>query len=73
MPGERKASGQMLISVVGFGIARAFGILGGGLVASAMGSIQMGFLPMAVISGAALLIFAPRYLKMPPLNGKTAE
>ena len=73
VPDELKASGQMLISVVGFGIARAFGILGGGLVASAMGSIQMGFLPMAVISGAALLIFAPRYLKMPPLNGKAAE
>ena len=59
--------------MVGFGIARAFGILGGGLVASAMGSIQMGFLLMASISGAALLIFAPRYLKMPALNGKNAQ
>lgn len=73
VPDELKASGQMLISVVGFGIARAFGILGGGLVASAMGSIQMGFLLMAGISGAALLIFAPRYLKMPALNGKNAQ
>ena len=70
IPDELKASGQMLISVVGFGIARAFGILGGGLVASAMGSIRMGFALMAVISGAALAVFAPRYIKMPALNGK---
>jgi len=70
IPDELKASGQMLIAVVGFGIARAFGILGGGLVASAMGSIQMGFALMAGISGAALVIFAPRYLKMPALNGE---
>ncbi len=70
IPDELKASGQMLIAVVGFGIARAFGILGGGLVASTMGSIQMGFALMACISGAALLIFAPRYWRMSALNGK---
>lgn len=73
VPDELKASGQMLISVVGFGIARAFGILGGGLVASAMGSIRMGFLLMAGISGAALVVFAPRYLRMPALNGKKTQ
>ena len=72
IPDELKASGQMLIAVVGFGIARAFGILGGGLVASAMGSIQMGFALMAGISGVALIAFAPKYLRMKPLNGKDA-
>ena len=69
VPPELKSSGQMLIAVVGFGIARAFGILGGGLVASAMGSIQMGFALMAGISGVALIAFAPKYLRMKPLNG----
>ncbi|MBQ8954432.1 MAG: MFS transporter, partial [Clostridia bacterium] len=70
IPDELKASGQMLIAVVGFGIARAFGILGGGLVASVMGSIQMGFALMAAISGVALIAFAPKYLRMKPLNGE---
>ena len=70
IPDELKASGQMLIAVVGFGIARAFGILGGGLVASAMGSIRMGFALMAGISGLALVAFVPKYLRMPPLNGR---
>ena len=69
IPDELKASGQMLIAVVGFGIARAFGILGGGLVASVMGSIRMGFALMAGISGLALIAFVPKYARMKPLNG----
>lgn len=70
IPDELKASGQMLISVVGFGIARVFGILGGGLVADAMGSVQKGFLLMAIVAGVGLIAFVPRYLAMKPLNGK---
>ena len=70
IPDELKATGQMLISVVGFGIARAFGIFGGGLVASTMGGIPAGFALMAGVSGLALLVFAPRYFTSPPLNGK---
>ena len=73
VPDELKASGQMLLAVVGFGIARAFGILGGGLLSEAMGGIQNGFLMMAAVSGAALLIFAPRYLRMKPLNGQNLQ
>ena len=71
IPDELKASGQMLISVVGFGIARVFGILGGGLVADAMGSVQKGFLLMAIVAGVGLIAFVPRYLAMKPLNGKS--
>lgn len=73
VPDELKASGQMLLAVVGFGIARVFGILGGGLLSEAMGGIQNGFLMMAAVSGAALLIFAPRYLRMKPLNGQNLQ
>ena len=70
IPDELKASGQMLIAVVGFGVARAFGILAGGLVASAMGGIRMGFALMAGISGLALIAFVPKYARMKPLNGR---
>lgn len=70
VPNELKASGQMLLAVVGFGIARVFGILGGGLLSEAIGGVQNGFIVMACISGTALLCFAPRYLRMKPLNGK---
>ena len=70
VPDELKASGQMMLAVVGFGIARAFGILGGGLLSEAMGGIRNGFLLMAAVSGLALVLFAPRYLRLPPLNGR---
>ena len=70
VPGELKASGQMLLAVVGFGIARVFGILGGGLLAEAMGGINQGFWVMAGVSGLALCIFAPIYMRKPALNGR---
>ena len=70
VPDELKASAQMLLAVVGFGIARVFGILGGGLLSEAMGGIQNGFALMAAISGVALIVFAPKYLRMKALNGK---
>lgn len=70
VPNELKASGQMLLAVVGFGVARVFGILGGGLLSEAIGGVQNGFIVMACVSGAALIFFAPRYLRMKPLNGK---
>ena len=73
IPDELKASGQMLIAVVGFGIARSFGCLAGGFVASAMGSVQRGFALMSAVSGCALVIFAPKYFRMPPINGKSGK
>lgn len=69
VPDELKASGQMLLALVGFGIARVFGILGGGLLSEHMGGTQQGFLMMAAVSGIALIVFAPKFFKMKPLNG----
>ena len=71
IPDELKASGQMLIGVVGFGVARVFGILAGGLLAAAMGGVQNGFKLMAFVAGAAMVAFAPGYWRRPPLNGKS--
>ncbi|NLG24958.1 MAG: MFS transporter [Clostridiales bacterium] len=70
VPPELKASGQMLLAVVGFGLARAFGILGGGLLSGALGGIRGGFWLMAAISGAALAAFTPIYWRAAPLNGE---
>ncbi|MBR0464811.1 MAG: MFS transporter [Clostridia bacterium] len=70
IPDELKASGQMLIGVVGFGIARTFGILGGGFVASFMGGIRMGFAMMAIVAGVTMLLFVPKYARGKPLNGR---
>jgi len=70
-PDELKTSAQMLLSVVGLGIARVPGILLGGLVSRAMGGEAGGFLLMSVLSLAALCIFAPCFLRLPPLNGDT--
>ncbi len=70
VPDELKASGQMMLSVVGFGIARVFGILGGGLLSECLGGIQNGFALMAAVSGAALIFAVPRYLRLPALNGR---
>jgi PPP family 3-phenylpropionic acid transporter len=69
VPPELRASGQMLIAVVGFGIARVFGILGGGLISEALGGIRQGFWLMAIISGAALIVFSPMYMRRAPMNG----
>ena len=69
VPPELKSSGQMLIAVVGFGIARVFGILGGGLLSDALGGTRPGFALMAGVAALALVLFAPRYLRRPPLNG----
>ncbi len=71
VPDELKASGQMLLALVGFGIARVFGILGGGLLSQQLGGTQQGFAVMAAVSGLALILFAPKFFKMKPLNGHT--
>lgn len=61
VPDELKSSGQLLLAVVGFGVARTFGIMGGGLLSSALGGTRPGFLVMAGVCLLALAIFAPRY------------
>lgn len=69
VPPELKSSGQMLLAVVGYGIARVVGSLGGGLLASAVG-MQNGYWVCAAITLGALVAFAPSYLGKPPLNGE---
>ena len=61
VPAELKSSGQLLLAVVGFGLARVFGILGGGLLSSALGGTRHAFLIMAGVCALALILFAPRY------------
>ncbi len=61
LPDKLKTSGQMLIAMAGFGVARVFGILGGGLLAEFLGGVQQGFWLMAAVTAAGGVIFAPRY------------
>lgn len=63
VPAELKSSGQLLLAVVGFGLARVFGILGGGLLSSALGGTRHAFLIMAGVCALALILFAPRYFR----------
>lgn len=63
LPDELKTSGQMLIAMAGFGAARVFGILGGGLLADMLGGVQPGFWLMAAVTAVGGVVFAPRYWK----------
>ena len=63
VPAELKSSGQLLLAVVGFGLARVFGILGGGLLSSALGGTRHAFLIMTGVCALALILFAPRYFR----------
>ncbi len=62
VPDELKARGQMMLNVAGFGVARVAGIVLGGVIASNLG-VQNGFWVSAALSGLALILFAPGYLK----------
>lgn len=68
VPEELQASGQMLLAIVSFGIARVAGNLGGGLLADVMGR-QNVFWICAGLCAISLCVFTPFCLKMPPLNG----
>lgn len=65
VPDELKASGQMLLAMIGYGFARVAGTLGGGFLAGGMG-IQPSFWVCAAITAVTLVIFAPGYLKKRP-------
>jgi len=68
VPEGLQASGQMLLAIVSFGIARTVGNLGGGFLADAMGRQNVFF----VCSGICLVIlciFVPGFFRRPPLNG----
>ena len=62
VPAELQASGQMLLAIVSYGIARVAGNLGGGLLADAFGRQNVFYL-LACICAATLLIFAPMFLR----------
>lgn len=69
VPDEIKAGGQMLLAVVGFGLARVFGTFCGGLISRAAGGIEGGFLAMAALCFLALAFFGPYFFRRPPLTG----
>lgn len=69
VPAELKASGQMLLAVVSFGIARCIGNFGGGLLSDAIG-MQKVFYVSAAVTFVSFLIFAPYYFRRKPLNGE---
>ena len=68
VPAELKSSGQLLLAVAGFGLARVFGILGGGLLSGALGGTRHAFLVMAGVCALALILFAPRYFRRAKAN-----
>ena len=68
VPKELKASGQMLLAMVSFGISRAIGNLGGGLLADAIGLRNVYYVATAICI-ASFIIFAPYFLRQPALNG----
>lgn len=69
-PRELKTSAQMLLSVTGFGISRVPGILFGGLLGEYLGGQSGVFLLLSGICLAALCVFIPVFMKLPPLNGE---
>jgi len=65
VPKELQASGQMLLGMVSFGLARVVGNLGGGLLADAFGQQNVFYLT-AVITVVTLVVFGPKFLKKKP-------
>ena len=72
---ELHASGQMLIAIVTYGVARVAGNLGGGVLADALGEHgrQSVFLLNSGICLATFLAFAPRYLKKTKKNAERSS
>ncbi len=69
VPNELKASGQMVLSLAGYGMARVFGILCGGFISSLTGGLAGGFLAMAALCLVSLCLAGPYFLRKPPING----
>lgn len=62
VPAELQASGQMLLAMVSYGLARAAGNLGGGLLANAFGQQNVFYLTAAICL-VTLIVFAPKFLR----------
>ena len=69
VPDELKSGGQMLLAVVGYGLARVFGTFCGGFISRWTGGTAGGFLAMAGLCLAAFALAAPYFFKHGPLNG----
>lgn len=70
VPDELRASGQMLLSIVGYGLARVFGIVCGGFIANLTGGSAGGFAAMALVALVALVWGGSYFLGVPPVNGE---
>ena len=68
VPPELRSSGQLLLGAISFGVARAVGNLGGGLLADAFGRQNVFFLCAAVCL-VSFLTFGLYFLRREPLNG----
>ena len=64
-----KATGQLLLGVFGFGLARGIGYLAGGALSDVI-TRQGVFYITAGICFMCLLVFAPYYFRHKPLNGE---
>ena len=69
VPPELRSSGQLLLGAVSFGVARAVGNLGGGLLADAVGRQNVFFLSAAVCL-VSFLVFGIYFLRREPMNGR---
>lgn len=67
VPEALRARAQVLLSIVGIGLARIAGNLGGGLVGQAIG-IQNGFFVAAGITVLAQALYVPKFFRMKPLS-----
>lgn len=72
VPDELKSSGQMLVSVVGFGIARAVGAWLSGLMVDAIG-MRMPFFVSSAVAMAGLIVFGFIILRSPELRNAGKE
>ena len=69
VPAELKSSGQLLLGAISFGVARAVGNFGGGLLADAFGRQNVFFLSAAVCL-VSFLVFGIYFLRREPMNGR---
>lgn len=72
-PETLKSGGQTLLSMGSYSLARVFGTLFGGVVSVVSGNLALGFRAMALLCLICLPLFAPRFLRIPAVNGKNYQ
>jgi PPP family 3-phenylpropionic acid transporter len=73
VPQELRASGQMLVALVGFGVARTLSGLAGRWLISALGSPRAVFWAMAALAAGAVLLLGKKVWGSAPQGGAHAE